>query len=175
MNKDQFWLIVEATLPAKDIDKQISLMEKELKKLNKPDLVEFNNIFKELHNLSYRWDLWAAAYTIQGGCSDDGFMDFRAWLIMRGKTVFENAILNSDSLYSLGIEKLEESQEGEEFNYVMGEIYDDNFNGEIEEDPGTKQLEYKEEPEGITWEEDNIEDLKKINPKLFALYESEWE
>lgn len=31
---------------------------------------------------AYRRDLWAAAYHANGGCSDDGFIDFRIWLIL---------------------------------------------------------------------------------------------
>ena len=32
------------------------------------------------------------------GCSDDGFIDFRAWLIYQGKEVYLNALKNPDSL-----------------------------------------------------------------------------
>jgi len=44
------------------------------------------------------WDLWAAAYLINGGCSDDGFLYFRAWLVAQGQDIFEKAIANADSL-----------------------------------------------------------------------------
>ena len=37
-----------------------------------------------VHAVLYRWDMWAAAYLIGGGCSDDGFIDFRAGLIAQG-------------------------------------------------------------------------------------------
>ncbi len=145
------------------------------KKLSQADLVAFYNFFEENKQLSYKWDLWAAAYTIQGGCSDDGFIDFRAWLIMRGKTVFENAIADSDSLHSLGREQLEESTEGEEFNYVAIEVYAEKFNDEIQENPDVIELVYKEEPDGDDWEEDNTDDFKRINPKIFELFGDDWE
>jgi hypothetical protein len=46
-----------------------------------------------------RWDLWGAAARILGGfCSDDGFEDFRLWLIGRGRGVYENAVVSPDSL-----------------------------------------------------------------------------
>ena len=47
---------------------------------------------------SYRGDLWAAAYLINGGCSDDGFEYFRGWLITQGREVFERAVADPDSL-----------------------------------------------------------------------------
>lgn len=37
-----------------------------------------------MHGALYRRDLWAAAYIIGGGCSDDSFIDFRAGLIAQG-------------------------------------------------------------------------------------------
>lgn len=47
---------------------------------------------------SYRAPLWAAAYMINGGCSDDGFDYFRGWLIMQGRTVFEQVVADPDTL-----------------------------------------------------------------------------
>jgi Protein of unknown function (DUF4240) len=45
-----------------------------------------------------RADLWGAAFILNGGCSDDGFNDFRGWLIAQGRTVYEAALENPDSL-----------------------------------------------------------------------------
>src|SRR5512139_441856 len=47
---------------------------------------------------SYRGDLWAAAYLINGGASDDGFDYFRGWLIAQGQAMFERAIADPDGL-----------------------------------------------------------------------------
>ncbi|APU41270.1 DUF4240 domain-containing protein [Streptomyces sp. TN58] len=47
---------------------------------------------------SYRSPLWAAAYLINGGCSDDGFDYFRGWLLTQGRAVFEAALADPDSL-----------------------------------------------------------------------------
>ena len=38
------------------------------------------------------------AYIIGGGCSDDGFWDFRSWLAVRGKRVYLVALRNPESL-----------------------------------------------------------------------------
>ncbi|MEO5978010.1 MAG: DUF4240 domain-containing protein, partial [Chryseolinea sp.] len=48
----------------------------------------------------------AAAYTIHSGCSDDGFADFRGWLISRGKSVYENSLSSPDNLATLGLKAL---------------------------------------------------------------------
>src|SRR5690242_19263203 len=43
----------------------------------------------DLMTVSYRADLWAVAYTVNGGASDDGFDYFRGWLIAQGRETFE--------------------------------------------------------------------------------------
>ena len=50
---------------------------------------------------AYTWDLWGAAYLINGGCSDDGFAYFRSWLISRGRAAYEEAVRDPDSLADL--------------------------------------------------------------------------
>lgn len=47
---------------------------------------------------SYTNPLWAAAYVVNGGCSDDGFDYFRGWLILQGREVFERAMADPDAL-----------------------------------------------------------------------------
>jgi hypothetical protein len=47
--------------------------------------------------------LWAAAYLINGGCSDDGFEYFRCWLIAQGRQVFEQSRAAPDSLAELPV------------------------------------------------------------------------
>ncbi len=47
---------------------------------------------------SRTWRLWGAAYLIHGGAPDDTFDYFRSWLIGRGRTVYESALKNPDTL-----------------------------------------------------------------------------
>ena len=46
-------------------------------------------------------DLWAAAYLINGGCSDEGFDAFRGWLIAHGREVVARSVREPDSLADL--------------------------------------------------------------------------
>ncbi|WP_257233953.1 DUF4240 domain-containing protein [Streptomyces sp. JV178] len=55
-------------------------------------------ILWDLLGTSYRAPLWAAAFTINGGCSDDGFDYVRGWLVLQGHEVFERAVADPDSL-----------------------------------------------------------------------------
>ena len=45
---------------------------------------------------SYLSSLWAAAYILMDGCSDDTFDYFRGWLIAQGKETFEKVL---DDIY----------------------------------------------------------------------------
>jgi len=46
----------------------------------------------------YRWNVWAAAFLIAGGCSDDSFIDFRAGLIAQGRDWYQKVEASPDSL-----------------------------------------------------------------------------
>lgn len=64
-----------------------------------PEVIEaFDVALAGLVAESYLTELWAAAYLINGGASDDGFDYFRGWLIAQGRDVFEAAVADPDSL-----------------------------------------------------------------------------
>jgi Protein of unknown function (DUF4240) len=58
------------------------------------EIVSAERVLSGLMAESYRTSLWAAAYVINGGCSDDGFDYFRGWLIVQGREVFDQAVAN---------------------------------------------------------------------------------
>ncbi|WP_042390418.1 DUF4240 domain-containing protein [Streptacidiphilus melanogenes] len=62
------------------------------------EILQYHERFEEFHAALYRWDLWAAGYLIGGGCSDDGFIDFRAGVIALGQAWYERAAAAPDSL-----------------------------------------------------------------------------
>jgi hypothetical protein len=64
--------------------------------------------------LSYRNPLWAAAYLMNGGCSDDGFDYFRGWLLTQGAEVYQAAIESPDTLAELNVVR-EAAEHGHEF------------------------------------------------------------
>lgn len=55
----------------------------------------------DLMATSYAKPLWAAAYVVNGGCSDDGFDYFRGWLITQGRVAFERVLAAPDELATL--------------------------------------------------------------------------
>lgn len=170
MNKKNFWSLINSSVAFTNIERQANYLKKELKKLSRKDLVAFDYIFNRLINDCYNWNLWAAAYTIHAGCSDDSFVDFRAWLITRGQSVFEKALRSSDSLAELNRKKLAQSNNGEHLLYLASTVYEDIYDDNISNDEYTKPFKVKTIPSGREWEEGDINALKKINPSLFRLF-----
>jgi hypothetical protein len=67
------------------------------------EIVAAGPVLRNLLAESYRAPLWAAAYMINGGCSNDGFDDFRGWLIAQGREVFERIVTDPDALADLPV------------------------------------------------------------------------
>ena len=125
MNIDQFWdTISDSAKKSKDFEGIALCLVNKLATLDLKDIALWGNIFIEYWNLSYKSKLWAAAYVIEGGCSDDAFMDFRAGLITLGKKVYMNALADPDSLADLDIDCFSH----EMLNYVGKDAYNKKIN-----------------------------------------------
>ncbi|WP_030769978.1 DUF4240 domain-containing protein [Streptomyces sp. NRRL F-2664] len=99
MYMHEFWSVIETARSAATADKTFSeALVDELASRPQVDILSYQERFDEVHEAVYRWDMWAAAYLIGGGCSDDSFMDFRAGLIALGRDWFEKAAACPDSL-----------------------------------------------------------------------------
>src|SRR5262249_33459755 len=93
MDTSQFWQIIERSKAESggDCDKQVDALTTILLELPAEEIEEFATIFGRFHAQAYRNDVWAAAYIMNDGCSDDAFMDFRSWLIGQGEAVYTAA------------------------------------------------------------------------------------
>jgi Protein of unknown function (DUF4240) len=67
------------------------------------EIAASSQLLRDLMADSYRHPLWAAAYVINGGCSDDGFEYFRGWLILQGREVYEHIVADPDALAGLPV------------------------------------------------------------------------
>src|SRR5262249_11979100 len=98
MEWKQFWKIIEDAYRADGPDQFESLKER-LARLSWPEIVAFQARFDEAMAAANRIDLEGAAYLINGGeHGGEGFRDFRAWLVGRGRHPYEAALKNPDSL-----------------------------------------------------------------------------
>ncbi|MFF5287341.1 DUF4240 domain-containing protein [Streptomyces sp. NPDC013171] len=99
MDMHEFWGVIETARLAATADKPFAeALVDELASRTQGDILSYQECFDEVHEAVYRWDVWAAAYLMGGGCSDDSFMDFRAGLIALGRDWYQEVAACPDSL-----------------------------------------------------------------------------
>jgi len=82
-----------------DVTAIVSAVERHFESSIPSRIVEFDEWFLRLVRAGYRTDLWYAAMIIAGGtCHDDGFFDFRKWLVSQGRSVYAAAMKDPESL-----------------------------------------------------------------------------
>jgi len=122
MDKAGFWKLIEEARADTGLSLDIApFLVGRLAEMDVGDIIRWARIYDVYQRLSYKMKLWAAAYVINGGCSDDGFEYFRGWLIAQGREVFLNALANPDSLAEVDV-RMDEA-EYEPMLYVGGEAY----------------------------------------------------
>lgn len=101
INKETFWtLIHEAkTECGQDMGAMTEYLKNRLISMGPEQALNFHNIIHAYEDLADKCGLWDAAGIVKEyGCDDDGFIDFRAWLIAQGKEVYLAALADPDSL-----------------------------------------------------------------------------
>ncbi|HLO93451.1 MAG TPA: DUF4240 domain-containing protein [Burkholderiaceae bacterium] len=162
LNSD-FWSLIDSTRKAAqgDADEHLSLLQDALRELPPGDLISFQHWFDDYDNRADTWALWGAAYLIGGGCSDDGFMDFRGWLVSRGEKVFEAAVQDPDSLARAV--KSDEDCQVEGFSQAARWIWCEKTGRDFADFPPSPLARPGGGTQGEPWEED---DLPRLFPKL---------
>lgn len=178
MNEDEFWQLIEDSLTVAQAEHdevgdeqqeiQHDVLKNKLMALDWQDIIKFRNRFDDLHMLSYKDDMWCAGYILNGGCSDDGFDYFRAWLIAQGKEAFYGALKNPDSLAELPQVKTDvEYYEFEDMIYVAGDAFEEKYQGDIYDYLGDKPAHNEFE---MTWNDEDEESMRKICPNLMEKF-----
>ncbi len=177
MDKAQFWRLIEDAKEKSgdDCEEQAELLKRALVKLPPEEIIAFDRILDAFLDEAYRWDLWGAGELINGFCSDDGFFYFRCWLVAQGKTVYENALANPDSLADV-VEPDFDNAECEALLYVAGTAYEAITGLEIPrsviQQPDASGDYTAPEPAGPKPNEDNSMDFY---PRLWAREEADTE
>ncbi len=170
MREEGFWKLIE--LSRRDFapnrlngnqDRQYALMVELLQELPPRGIQEFKQIYYQFHGQAYRYDLWDAAYLIEGGCSDDGFYDFRNWLISMGKENFERVMQDVDSLAEVAKLPGVEVASFEEFSGAARAAFQNKTGFEIPDGP---ESEYPSKPAGQRTPE---EEYPQKFPKCWAV------
>jgi hypothetical protein len=160
-----FWSLIEQIRheALDDGDKQVELLFQALVQLTKDEILAFYRIMNQQMNLSKTAELWNAASIITCGCSDDGFLDFRAWLIGQGKNMFEMVLKDPESL--VDIVKYPKSTRNGDIYYAIMRAY--SYKTSETRPPLSKISVPLMHKEKLT-DNDNI--LKKEFPKLYEKF-----
>ena len=165
MDVDTFWEIVdEARADAyQDDEAFLRNVERTLMALPPNAIEGFRDRLDEMIQEAFRWDLWAAAYIINGGASEDGFEYFRGWLISRGRSIYEAALRDPETLTELVPSNPETLAEFEEILFLPIYVLEQKTGKEV---PLPDPLENRENivaPKGEPWSEADVDALL---PKL---------
>ena len=89
MNKDRFWEIIEKVRNQckDDAEKMVDALQEELEKHPIKDVQRFSSIFNTYHHIAYKEGLFSIGSMMNHYMmTDDGFIDFRYWLISHRNT-----------------------------------------------------------------------------------------
>jgi hypothetical protein len=159
MNQDRFWELIEAASRSGRGDgfRMAASLQAALAKLRAEEILGFQLRMNERAVESYRWDLWAVAYIINGGASDDGFEYFRGWLISQGRAYYEAAL--KDPVRAADRAGQHQQNENEQILYSAMEAYQAKTGKTLPALPYSGST----SPAGKPWKE---EDLSKLYPEL---------
>jgi hypothetical protein len=169
MDPRQFWQLIERSKAESEGDcyMQADALTLILLELPAKAIVAFDRLFAHYSDQAYRNDLWAAAYIINRGCSDDGFEYFRRWLIGQGEAVYTAALRDPESLLSVVKPQIEGAPylgyECEPLGHVADQVYAQKTGSVMPRHP-RPELELI----GEDWDD---EDLPAMFPKLWAAFE----
>jgi Protein of unknown function (DUF4240) len=103
MRTDDFWAVIDrATTDRPDSPDEVAKRAAAQLATTEPEeIVAWHQHLGKVMAASGTEDLWAAAYLINGGCSEEGFDAFRGWLIAHGRSAVARAVADPDSLAEL--------------------------------------------------------------------------
>lgn len=158
MDLEAFWTLIESITSH---DNRAAAMIEALSARSADDIIAYQRHFDDLHAGAYHWDVWGAAYIIQGGCSDDGFTDFRYGLISRGRAKYESALANPDSLADWVTQ--DDDLCDEEFGYAAMDAYARVADGDLSEHRTRSQ---PSDPVGDDWDFDDDDECAQRLPRI---------
>lgn len=163
MTEAVFWELIKKS-QADDVDDHLEALGNLLRGFQPKQIKRFNQHLKPLLKSAATWDLWGAGYLLQGGCSDDGFLYFRCWLILQGKEKFLAAIKNADAIAKWVVDNEDETYDAEELMYLADQIYEE-VTGKDGPEMG---IAIGGKVEGKRWKK--LIELKERLPKLFRRF-----
>ncbi|MCY4335118.1 MAG: DUF4240 domain-containing protein [Litoreibacter sp.] len=96
MSEELFWSIIHDAQCSSESETLLKI-EDRLTAFTPKAIRDAAKFFQSSLTASYCEDIWALAYVLQDGCSDDSFEDFRCWMVLRGRDLFETIVASPDA------------------------------------------------------------------------------
>lgn len=160
MNESQFWKYIDQ---ASDGENIVDDLKKLLCDLGSEEIISFKNILLQKLVDAYVFPLLAANFVISSYVSDDGFKAFRAWLVSKGQSNFQQAIGNPEIIADWLEQEEVDEIESEEFLFLADEAYAELGGDENE---FYQKVDFPSDPDiSMTWPENKAE-YQHQYPKL---------
>jgi hypothetical protein len=172
MTENLFWQFIDEAraIAGNNLEDLHTTLTEKAQSLSDDELLSLHKHIWTFLAQSYQSKLWAAAYLINGGCSDDGFDYFRGWLVAQGREVYFAALENPDSLADVLVQIPDWQPWDElEFEDMLGigsSVYEERT-GEYPD------LATPFPPIEIDWDEENEAYFVENFPKLSALMQTD--
>jgi uncharacterized protein DUF4240 len=170
MDETEFWEHIDGAREDAegDPEEQADVLIERLTRLDPEAVGVFARHFEARLRRAYTWDLWAAAWVLLDGASDDVFESFRCWLIGQGRQVFEGAQHDADALTEL-LQDFDPELDGEaeDLGYVADEAYE-QLTGDALPDPDLPAA--PSDPAGEPLDLEDDEALAARLPRLWARF-----
>jgi hypothetical protein len=172
MRTDDFWAVIDrATADRPGSPGEVAKRAvAELATRDPEEIVAWGRHLDKVMAASGKEDLWAAAYLINGGCSEDGFDHFRGWLIANGREVLARAVREPDSLAELPAVRAAALNgavfEAEEVLSIAAEAHQQAAGSAL---PDSDVPVTKPDPAQL-WDFDDEEEMARRLPRLSGLF-----
>jgi hypothetical protein len=172
MRTDDFWAVIAratADRPASPAE-VAKLAAADLATRDPEEIVAWGRHLDKVMVASGSEDLWAAAYLINGGCSDEGFDNFRGWLIAHGRDAVAKSVKSPDSLADMpAVRAAAESGAVFEAGEVLT-IAADAYAQATGDDLPTGEQSATRPDAADLWDFDDEEEMQRRLPRLSALF-----
>lgn len=123
MSRIDAWKLIDDARAAAGDDDEVFLekLSERIAPLAEKQLLSVAEFIEDRVEEANAWDLWGAAYVLNGGCSDDGFLYFRRWLVAQGRHRYEAAVKQPESIADWA--SADSPHELEELTFVVADAY----------------------------------------------------
>ncbi|MCP2327193.1 hypothetical protein HDA40_005700 [Hamadaea flava] len=169
MELDEFWDVIDAARAdvageiGQDGEALAKALTDRLGRLSPAGRTAFGQTFAQLSTQALRWEVYAAAYLIGGGCDLDGFEDFRFGLIATGKDWYAKALADPDAL--AGNPVVAEAAEWDDDSAIFAELV-----GDAVAEVCAVDLRKQGDPAGERFDVDDDLIMRARLPRLAALF-----